>query len=285
MIDRLVSYLSNLYQEEQLNFKWLRYGIYAALILHVLVHFGFRDSLWGDESFQTAFTGTDMPWSYLVNMGTKGWLSYPILLVIMGGGMLLDLAKLDKRIGGAIVFFGAVNLLRLEVAYATAGHHLLAILLFWNMFYPGEKKMVDFASFWGGLGLLGARVQIVLLYIVAAGVKLLGEQWINGEAFGVIAQVDEFSHPLLWSKGGGPLLVILTWCGLCYQLLFPFVIWFKRAKGLWLVIGTLFHVSIAILMGIWEFSLIMVVAYLAFVPPAWLSRFGRLLRLNRSGSK
>jgi len=52
---------------------------------------------------------------------------------------------------------------------------------------------------------------------------------------------------------------------LAYQLAFPFLIWIKKIKKLLLAFGVLFHLVIGLGMGIWDFALIMMASYTAFI--------------------
>jgi hypothetical protein len=51
---------------------------------------------------------------------------------------------------------------------------------------------------------------------------------------------------------------------LAYQILFPAVVWFKKIKKPFLILGILMHVYISLVMGLVLFGLIMIICYAIF---------------------
>lgn len=110
--------------------------------------------------------------------------------------------------------------------------------------------------------------QVIIVYAVAGFYKLLGTQWPAGEAFYYALQIDQYSSPFWQSANliGVPgLYATLNYIGLGYQLLFPIVIWIKKIRGMFLIIGLSFHLFIGIFMHLWDFAFAMIFCYVLFL--------------------
>jgi len=110
--------------------------------------------------------------------------------------------------------------------------------------------------------------QICLVYFFSALAKLHDENWLNGTAVLMTSQVDHFSLPIISNNAARFtfLLVFLNYLVLFYQVLFPIVIWIKKIKKTFIVIGILMHLYIAFVMGLVSFGLIMILPYIYFWP-------------------
>lgn len=267
MMNRLINYISAI--EAGAN-RWRTYFLRAGLVgfawLHIMIHWSYRDQFWGEAVLQTMHRGTDTWWSLLLNLCTRGYVGYEWMLggIIVGG--ILSFLTNWGRVGAIIFYLSTVNLLRLEVSFSTAGHHLLLILLFWNCLVTLKPRPTELNRFISGLGYFGMQIQVAVLYLVTGLVKIVGEQWLTGMAVTTVFGVDEFTHPLLmdWSAGG--VAMVLGYGAMAYQILFPILVWRRSLKIYLLPIGVLFHAFIGWMMGIWEFSLIMMISYIVFIP-------------------
>lgn len=110
--------------------------------------------------------------------------------------------------------------------------------------------------------------QFLLIYITAFFSKMSGAEWIQGEALGIVVQIDKFQSPLLHSlfqqapiieKIGTISVVILQGLlplGLCLSK--------GRLKDIVIGLGISMHLGIAVHMGLVGFSAIMIVHYVLF---------------------
>lgn len=164
-------------------------------------------------------------------------------------------------------FFFTIN------SYTNAGHHLsiqLSLFFLFMLCFRIKKhpSQLDFLwNIFSNLGVNAGRVLVCLLYFIAAGYKLTGENWLSGNAFEYVILVDEFSLSSLQSffLNNKWIMVIATYFGLTYQVLFPFVVWFKKIKIPLLLAGAFFHLSIMFLHGLPGFGFVMICSYLLFL--------------------
>jgi hypothetical protein len=121
--------------------------------------------------------------------------------------------------------------------------------------------------------------QILLVYLVSSILKLQGEEWLDGTAlyyalvlneFQVLPSLSEFTYQWAW------LVNIGTYTALAVQLLFPLALLWKPSRYAAVVLITFTHLGIAVLLGLWPFSLAMIAVDLLLI------RDGSWLRLGRS---
>jgi hypothetical protein len=115
------------------------------------------------------------------------------------------------------------------------------------------------------ISLIAVKIQVCLLYFLSGIAKLCDAQWFNGEAIPLISQVNHYSLP--WaSVSSSPLTDLVGYVVIFYQVLFPLLIWFRKIKKPFLVVGILMHLYISLVMGLFMFGIIMMICYLLFWP-------------------
>ncbi|MDP1818279.1 MAG: HTTM domain-containing protein [Acidimicrobiales bacterium] len=125
------------------------------------------------------------------------------------------------------------------------------------------------------------QLELAVGYFLSCWAKLRGSTWHEGTALGLALRIEDlqrFAAPE-WLYDQEILLNLLTWGTLLFEGAFLFAVWSRRLRPWVLWIGVAFHVGIDLLFDVGFFSLTMLVAYLAFLPPetaddvvAWLRR-------------
>lgn len=120
------------------------------------------------------------------------------------------------------------------------------------------------------LGLRLIQLHLCLMYASAGLAKLQGTPWWDGSALAMLLGNSDFTPFDLGFLAEMPaLLQFGTHVTIALELLYPILIWFRGWRP-WLLVGAVgMHVGIALSMGLTEFSLVMIVGNLAFVPPEW----------------
>lgn len=158
----------------------------------------------------------------------------------------------------------------------TGGNNLVQILLVYAMFADlGGAKAVPRPRAWTPyLGLLhnaayvAIVVQVCLVYFTAGIWKVHGERWFFGTALYYALRAPEFvlpgiSEPLYRSA---TLVVLFSYATWIFQIGFPFAIGMRREIRVFtLAIALAFHVSIAVVMGLPVFGVLMIAADLALL--------------------
>jgi antimicrobial peptide system SdpB family protein len=124
-------------------------------------------------------------------------------------------------------------------------------------------------------GLLLVRVQVSVIYLFAAVLKLPSETWSNGTAlyywwthpkfgaWGPFRWLTDLLGPTRW-------VVPMTWGVLVLELCLAFsLVAPPRLRSRLLPAAVLFHVGIAVLHGLPTFALTMIAALVMYLRPAW----------------
>ena len=198
---------------------------------------------------------------------------------------ILGLLGYFTRLSTFLVWCTTINLQNRIYSTNTGGDLLLNILFFYLIFVSDGKSYrnielekirntIDyFVSFL-------CKSQIVIIYLISAIYKVSCAEWLNGTALQRILFVKDYSLPIVSQAANNYsfIFALLTWIILLYQLLFPLVLIKSNKTNYFLFIGVLMHLGIALFMGLFNFSIIMIFSYVLFVP---LSRLEKLPLLKK----
>jgi hypothetical protein len=172
-----------------------------------------------------------------------------------------------------VIWWIVVNIHNKIYPTLTGGEFLLNQLLFFNCFI--SDKFVSKGNFISQLkicahnfGVMAVVIQVCLVYFFAALAKLGDESWLSGTAVLKAAQTEQYSlHSIVMSaEKFSWLFILLNYIVFAYQLLFPVLVWIKRIKKPFLVIGILIHLYIAFVIGLVSFGFVMILSYIYFWP-------------------
>jgi hypothetical protein len=140
------------------------------------------------------------------------------------------------------------------------------------------------------------QVQFCLLYFLAAMQKL-SQHYMGGEVLrGILAEDLATKGVGQWIGhvvGEGRLHAALAWPGtwaimaaqvIVFETFLPLALWFRRTRRVAIVMGTGFHLTIALTMNITVFSAGMISSYLLFLDPETIPRVVRWLLRDRARS-
>tara|TARA_B110000046_G_scaffold71829_2_gene79694 strand:+ start:2838 stop:3758 length:921 start_codon:yes stop_codon:yes gene_type:complete len=181
-----------------------------------------------------------------------------------------------------------VNLHYADYEVSNGGWHVLHHLLLLSIFLFKLPRFVingngAFHTTMHNLGFLFSWIQVCILYLTAGSHKFLGSYWVYGDALFVTLSIQEFSLPWIMDflDKNTWYLKVGNWISLFYQVSFPVLIWFKSVRPFLLPIGLVFHLSIAFLVGVLDFGLILVAAYAMFIPDETAKKLLYWLTINR----
>jgi hypothetical protein len=123
------------------------------------------------------------------------------------------------------------------------------------------------------------QIQLSLIYLASALDKLRGETWRDGSAVYWALRIEElqrFPLPTWLTESAAP-VAVLSYGTLLLELALPGLLWWKRTRFAAIALGIALHVGFDYALRIGFFSWAMLLAYLAFVPPASMAlALGRL---------
>ncbi|MQY12783.1 hypothetical protein SRB5_29220 [Streptomyces sp. RB5] len=125
------------------------------------------------------------------------------------------------------------------------------------------------------LGVMAA--QMMMIYCAAALVKVMGPKWQDGTALYYILHISWLQpFPALseWLAGPGHLvpLAVMAYVTVFSQLFFPLAVFNRTVKYCWLVVMCGTHLGIIVTMGVFQFSVIMLIGDLVFLPDSFWRR-------------
>lgn len=140
---------------------------------------------------------------------------------------------------------------------------------------PGDpRRSRQWAVAAAALTVLVIKLQVAVLYFHASVAKLGQQEWVDGTSM-YYWMSDEIFGPAAWLRPaidfavGNPLLLsLLTWMPLVIEFLLALSLLLPQWTrwGL-LLLGATLHISIALIIGLWSFSLVMVGACILLLTP------------------
>lgn len=133
------------------------------------------------------------------------------------------------------------------------------------------------------LGVLLIAAQACMVYLLAGLYKVQGELWQDGTALYYILRIPEFYLPGVtdWILEFGWALVAAAYATVLTSVFFTPLVLFRNGRPWAVGIMMLFHIAIAVLMGLTSFALIMIAMDLIFVNGHADRICGRLARVIR----
>ena len=154
----------------------------------------------------------------------------------------------------------------------TGGDVLFQHLLFFCIFLSNAKAkegavMTDLDTVFHNSGVIALHIQVCLVYFLNALAKLSDVDWVNGNALSDSLAIHEFSLPLFY-ESKGIFTATLSYLVIGYQLFFPALVYIKKVKRLYLLLGAVQQLFIIFILGLPSFGLIMIAAYTIFYSPS-----------------
>ena len=267
----------------------LRIGTALIVLAQALVLWRYRDLLLGEHgpvpwALGRAYvdpwlpTLADLaPWAAAAGLGADG-LVVAVLFAHAGAAVLL-LLGLHTRAAAAATWLTYIPL-KLTGFLLTYGiGDMVLIALFYCVVMPvGRAWSLDRRRGRGTpapgedarFSVLVLRVHMSIVYLGAGVSKLAGIQWWSGEAVWRALSLPQFQQfDMSWLAAYPAVMQAAALVATFAQLLYPFLVW-TRARVAIVVLTELLHLGIAIFLGLWLFSaMMMVLNAAAFGEAVW----------------
>ena len=131
------------------------------------------------------------------------------------------------------------------------------------------------------MGIILIAMQLFVVYWASSLYKVQGKLWQDGTALYYILRIPEFSWPIITDHltRHAWIIVITTYFAVLFQLMFPLLIAVRETRVAALFLAALFHIGIAVLMGLTSFSVYMIATEAIFLSDLHYRRVG--VRLDR----
>ncbi|WP_262249840.1 hypothetical protein [Parapedobacter soli] len=185
-------------------------------------------------------------------------------LVYMALCLLLACGIFTRGIAVALLLFHGYLFTGTYAAFSYGIDYIASSCLFYCAMLPPRPSQRSASSLHY---LRFLQIYVCIIYFFAGLGKVMGPTWHNGEALWKAVSQPGFesvfkpdllflgSYPLLWTMGG--------WVVVILELGYSLFIWFKGTRAYWLAAMLALHTGIALFMGLYSFSALMVVLNLA----------------------
>ncbi len=111
-------------------------------------------------------------------------------------------------------------------------------------------------------------MHMCIIYVFAGASKLQGAAWWNGQAMWMAFGNQEYqSVDMTWTAWYPWAVELLSHFTVFWELSFCALIWVKPLRPLVLLAAVVLHLGIGATMGLWTFSLAMLIGCASFLPP------------------
>lgn len=261
------------------NFKtrslWFKRLLWLFLVIKCIYWIQYFDLLFGKNSFvflKEFDAGLLTNTAFILNKPQHSELCIWALVLLMTLSLLSLMNLKIMFVFDFLIWFLVINLHNRIYPTLTGGDYLLNQFLFFSIFIQtGFANVVNwknhFKTFLHNFGVSAVLLQVCYVYVVSGITKLYDQDWMNGEAVAMISQIDHYSlSSRLTFDVNSIFAKILNYLVILYQLMFPVLIWITKIKKPLIIFGIIIHLYIAIVMGLVNFGLLMLIAYVYFWP-------------------
>lgn len=265
MIERLTNRMNNFAAavRQPATTRWFVALVYLWFLINAWMLWDVKHLIWGAESVIQRYGAPNRFMNNLAYAVMYDRSKFDVVFAFHLMGAFFGMwDKSWSFIPRSIAWFTGVLLFFAAIPAFNSGMLLMLLMAFYTIpFYSRSTSWWRIAL--SNAARTAAVVQLIMVYAFSAFFKLSGEQWLQGSALYYSLHIDRFSSHTLhqWISGKYPLLWILNYASLAYQLLFPAVLLMKRGRKLMLIVGIVFHLSIGWAMHLWDFALAMMFCY------------------------
>lgn len=285
-IQRAYGWLSH-EPHQRTGLRWLQTALGMMLLFRVMTEFRFAPFLWGPHGIgrgsSAAFLGNGLgPWVDRLYQSDLAVQSMLLLLAVGAAGLVYGVHTRAATVISLLAFrFFESRLPELGDGGDNVARLVLTYLLF--ALPAGSKGRPGSLAVWfHNIAVLAIGLQIGVVYLTSGVLKITGERWSNGTALYTISQVEWFSNPHFREFFHNPTITALaTYVTVFFQIWFPIVV-LTRLRPLWLGVGILLHLGIAVFMGLICFSLAMIGLELFLITDA---EYGTLLAASQRAQR
>jgi len=266
----------------------LRVFVAVHLVQKLLFQWPYFDLLYSAKSFAVLGGGAWGAWIPYeeIQQNFTGFAGlYLVVLVLFAFGV-------GRRLTALLVFCGLEILQGLNPYILNGGDNILKFLCLYLVFADSYRHLaLDVKRDDGGLQARFSHLathlaawsiifHVALVYFVTGVHKCHADVWFHGNATYYTLNLERFNGSFLndWISANGWLVTLTTYGTVLWELSFIFVVWYRKTRPLFLLIGVSLHFGIWICMMIHDFQFVFMATYGMFFTDADFRRWGGRLR-------
>lgn len=293
LLDKIVGWFAR--EDRLVAGSILRVGLGIVILSVYLLHYPYRHYFWGPDAFVSLemFKALldDVGGSHSVYaLSDKPW----VFEALFHAGLLCTLLfvlGVWARVTAVLTYVFTFSLWERNSYVLDGGDNILIICLFFLLFVRTDRYLavgaarrrarlaapaaepvgegrLDRARAWlyqagtvlHNAALIAIIVQVCFLYLTSALYKVQGQMWQSGVALYYVLRVQEFTWPgvaeFIWRNAA--LVTAFTYLTVLEQVAYPFMLLNRYAKRISVFIVVQMHAGIALLMGLFSFSTVMI---------------------------
>jgi hypothetical protein len=215
--------------------------------------------------------------------------------------ILLYFFGIGKNFTAFILFIFYEILQNLCPSILNGGDNLLKFIMIYMIFIDSYKyfsikpkvykntEITKLNVFLSNLGGYSICLHICLAYFISAIHKIHADVWFNGIATYYTLSLERFrgtGYNLYLAKNA-IFVTFSTYLTILIELFYPVLIWFNKTKKLMIILAIMLHISIYILMMIYDFQLVFIFVQGFFIANTdWINFYEKLKeKINKYGKK
>ena len=199
---------------------------------------------------------------------------------------VLNIFGIGRRVTALLIFLMIDLIQKMNMPIVNGGDMLARLVFLYLIFADTYDYLVVFkkkkrsdsvkelSNLISNLAALSMMLHLCLIYFASGLAKILTSDWFHGTAIYYAFSIERFKATPLsnWIIQHQWLNHCINYAVLYFELLFPFLVWFKRTRTAWLIGGILMHLGIYILMMIYGMEVVFVLIYGLFISnQRWLN--------------
>jgi len=272
-MNKVVTYFFDEYRKQR-NARLFKNLLYVFLVVKCLLWLFNFDILFGEYAVSLTYKepiGFFKSFAYIIYLSKSSNLALWFICTTLLLSLVSLFGKRSYVLADLIIYLLVLNLDIRIYTTTTAGESLLVNLCFLSAwlrkdFNKGIGTYDQIKVLLHNTAFIALILQVCVLYGFSALAKWYDADWISGEAVYLTTKAEHYSRPFMVNIADPIhfLTVAVTYILLLYQSLFPLLVWIKKIKPYFLLIGVLMHLYIAFVLGLFFFGLIMVITYVLF---------------------
>lgn len=265
--------LNQIYNFLVLDYRYLNRGI---LFSRMLLGFVALKCCFWFYNFNTQFSnvlhvskeipsiGPIKDFAFILSHLGNDSVNFSVLIFVLLSSISLIFTKSNFIWLKILLWIAVVNIQNFAFAGLSGGDYLLNQFLFFNCFIGSGTNskflwLNDLKMIFHNLSIISCIAIICLVYATSGLSKVLNEDWQSGLAINYTLQTKHYSLPVFYNSSfPGWINYIVVF----FQLTFCLGICFKASRKYYLFAGLTFHLFIFIVMGLFNFSVLMLIPYL-----------------------
>lgn len=289
MILQPVKYYSDwLTQENHKSFylAFLRVALSMWLLKEICINWYSFDALYSPSTFVVLKNNliSRIPGGLAFIRSHHMWIIAVYMVIIF-----LNIFGIGRWFTGLLLFLSVDFLQKMNMSFVNGGDYMAKLILLYLIFADSYKYFVltkqrnvdsdrrKFQNLLSNLAALSIMLQLCVAYFSSGFAKINEPLWQHGEATYYALSMERFM-----GTSFNKYIAQYKWVDyftnystICFELLFPFLIWIKKLRKPLLIAGILFHLGIYIFLMIYGFQIVFVLIYGLFLPNQTLIIFAR----------